>query len=325
MPPRSEPKASASPPQTVPLAHQQILLDIFNTTFSSILSSDTFDATLQEIKQALFNRDFAQAFSKEEYLDVYAARWSPGRALGYANIFDGLRDSIDATATDGTLRMVSLGGCGAEQVAFASYVARSKKASKGELVLVDSAPWSSASQKIHEAITAPLPLSKYASAAKKAANTALLSPSDFQTTFKQANVLDLTRQQWADILGPNPVVVTIMFTLNELYTAGGIGKTTKFIINLGGALPKNSVLVMVDSPGDYSETTVGKESRKYPISWLLQHSLEQMETQEKIVLHSITGSGSVWFRLNETLDYRIPLENMRYQMQAFRVGEEARE
>lgn len=324
MPPRAEPKPKASPVQRVPLAHQQILLDIFNTTFSPVLSSDSFDATLQEIKQALFNRDFARAFSTPEYLDVYAARWSPSRALGYAHIFDGLRDAIAATETDGTLRMVSLGGCCAEQVAFASHVSRSEAVTKGELVLVDSAPWSSASQKLHESLTGPLPLSKYASAAKKAANKAFVPASRLETTFKQANVLDLTREQWVEILGPKPVVVTIMFTLNELYTAGGIGRTTKFIINLGGALPKKSVLIMVDSPGDYSETTVGKESRKYPISWLLQHSLEQMERQEKIVLESIGGSPSTWFRVSDTLDYRIPLENMRYQMQAFHVSEESR-
>src|ERR1700761_5361762 len=74
---RPKPPTSAPPPsQGVPIALQQRLLDAFTGTFNNALTSDGLSETLQQVKQALFNRDFAQAFSSQENLEVYAARWS---------------------------------------------------------------------------------------------------------------------------------------------------------------------------------------------------------------------------------------------------------
>ncbi|KFH45270.1 hypothetical protein ACRE_039220 [Hapsidospora chrysogenum ATCC 11550] len=314
-------------------------------------SLNTFPALLQEIKQALFHRDFAAAFGREDYLEAYAARWAPTRALGYAAVLKGLEGYLaevvageDATVEpkaeevtgeagdDGVkeevgvampitrrrIKMVSIGGCASEQVAFASYL--SQTSLYGHLTLVDSAPWSHVTSLIQEHITTPPQLSRYTSAALKASSRALVENAQLSLSFTQQDVLQLERGKLAELLGAEPLVVTILFTLNELYTNGGIGKTTKFLANLGQALPDRSLLLILDSPGSYSEAAVGKENMKkrYPMQWLLDHTLIGTDGSgyrwEKLESHD-----SVWFRLPEGLSYPMQLENMRYQMHLYRI------
>jgi len=123
---------------------------------------------------------------------------------------------------------------------------------------------------------------------------------------------------------PNPCLITIFFTLNELFTAGGIGRTTAFLLNLAAAAPHGSLLLVVDSPGSYAETQVGPHAKRYPMHWLLDKVLQSAgeggESEggcsgwTKLQSHD-----SLWFRLGERLDYPIPLEDMRYQMHLYRA------
>ena len=86
---------------------------------------------------------------------------------------------------------------------------------------------------------------------------------------------------------------------------------------------------MVDSAGSYAEVGVGKEeeSKKYPMQWLLDHTLLESATQ---INHPVTkkdhvrkweklrGEESRWFRLPDGLKYPLELEDMRYQMHLYR-------
>lgn len=343
---------------------QQRLLDIFADAYGPVLSSDSFSTILQEVKQALYNRDFAAAFGREDYLEAYAARWSPTRTLGYATVFIGIKkhlnrllisdegssdnkpldssvqhdsseggtktitEDVEDTPTtgetpvrrqkSGILKMLSIGGCTAEQLAFASYIETT--GIRGELTLLDAAPWASATSLLDRKITSPPPISNYASAAVRAANRPLLNPDQFKLQFVQKDVLDLDVDGLAVQCesGKVPIVVTLLFTLNELYTTGGITKTTKFLKNLGQVLAQNSLVLVVDSPGSYSEAALGKGKKKYPMQWLLDHTLLEDETPG-YSWEKIESDESVWFRLPEGLSYRIPLENMRYQLHLYRL------
>ena len=348
--------------------HQQRLLNIFSEAFSRALSSEQFPVLVQEIKQALFNREFASAFGREDYLEAYAARWSPTRALCYASVLssldeylrevsfeqapgqmDSLTDDVKglevqskdepspspdhegtangsssstsqindpASLTKRRINMLSIGGCAAEHVAFASYL--QETSSSGSLTLVDSGPWSHASSLIQTHLITPPSISKYASASIRASNVALLKPDQLNLNFSQQDVLNLEVGEIAKLAGTEPLLVSILFTLNELYTSAGIGKTTKFLGNLGQGLPGGSLLLILDSPGSYSEAPVGKEQKKYPMQWLLDHTLLKVDAGgvrwEKLESHE-----SIWFRLPETLTYPMQLENMRYQMHLYRI------
>ncbi|KAL7909688.1 hypothetical protein GGI35DRAFT_393829 [Trichoderma velutinum] len=325
------------------LNHQQRILKLFSDAFDPVLSSDDFTARLQSIKQALFNREFEAAFGTEENLQAYAARWSPTRALCYSSILQTIAHHIDEMAltslppTDNeddenspesagietsdskprkAIKMLCIGGCAAEQIALASLVHQTN--SSGHLTLLDAAPWTQVVSLLQSHITSPPLLSKYASAAIKAANTPLLEQGQLETTFSQGDILALDKDALSSLLGHEPLIVTLMFTLNELYTNGGIGKTTKFLKLLGEVMPDKSMLLVVDSPGSYSEAAVGKEQKRYPMQWLLDHTLIDPRAPppgyewEKIESHD-----SIWFRLPEGLSYPIQLENMRYQMHLY--------
>ncbi|KZZ99065.1 hypothetical protein AAL_02616 [Moelleriella libera RCEF 2490] len=305
------------------LKQQQKLLDVYSTTFDSLLTSERFSTILQEIKQALYHRDFATAFGNEGHLQTYAARWSPTRTLCYASIFAGLDKylSQNAVAAEAApVKMLCIGGCSAEQVAFASFLQCTGRS--GSLTLLDSAPWADVTSSLQTQLTAIPPMSKYASEAAKASNQPLLRQDQLQCTFVQGDALDQTVAKLRELSGKGSLVATLMFTLNELYTDGGIGKTTRFLTALGDALPADSLLLVVDSPGSYSEAAIGKEKKKYPMQWLLDHTLMESEA-EAYSWERLESENSVWFRLPETLAYPVPLENMRYQMHLYRVCKHA--
>ncbi|KAF5580763.1 25S rRNA (uridine(2843)-N(3))-methyltransferase [Fusarium subglutinans] len=351
---------------------QQRLLNIFSSAFNNVLTSADFSRLLQEIKQALFNREFAAAFGREDYLEAYAARWSPTRALCYAavllsikkhldgilitkeetnndtnttkersvshteiagstqddandtpagtelEIFQDLKLDSTSTRRSAALRMLSVGGCAAEHVALASYLQTT--ATDGHLTLLDSGPWTTVISLLESSTTNPPPISKYASTARQAANHPLLEKNQLSLDVVQRDVLDLDLDslsvQCAN--GRVPIILTLLFTLNELYTTAGIGKTTKFLKNLGQVLASDSLVLVVDSPGSYSEAALGKEKKKYPMQWLLDHTLIETETPG-YSWEKLQSGDSIWFRLPEGLSYPIPLENMRYQMHLYRL------
>ncbi|KAF3760683.1 hypothetical protein M406DRAFT_268212 [Cryphonectria parasitica EP155] len=334
-------------------AHQQKILNIFQSTFSSVLLSSGFNTLLQEVKSALFSRDFEKAFGKEDYLEAYAARWSPTRALCYAAVLDGIRSHLEQLCgrqpqqdEDGeggderaraVLRVLAIGGAAAELASVASHLSRQPPETAGSISLLDVASWAGVVDKLQTGLTTPPKLSKYASAAAQAANTAFVTPSRLQDVdFKQHDVLALSREDLSILISPDssssssssssqskPVLVTLLFTLNELFTAAGIGKTTTFLLTLTSVLPAGSLLLVVDSPGSYSETTVGKEAKRYPMQWLLDRVLlgaeqDGEEEEEAAGWEKIEAKDSVWFRLAPELRYPIALEDMRYQMHLYR-------
>ncbi|AEO56107.1 hypothetical protein MYCTH_2133149 [Thermothelomyces thermophilus ATCC 42464] len=341
---------------------QQRVLDVFRHAFSEVLSSPSFTDTLQSVKQALYDRDFARAFGNPEYLEVYAARWSPTRALCYASVLERIRDhlqSLSCPAPNNTvqnqevhqdgdgegeplahdlltprqLNIFSIGGGAAELVALGAFLSHQPSSSSsssspplsGAITLLDSGPWEAVVTKLTEALTTPPPISKYASEAARLANAAMVPPSRFAASVLRQDVLALDRSSLPAVLGAAPLLVTLLFTLNELFTAGGLRRTTTLLLNLTAAVPVGSLLLVVDSPGSYSEAAVGKEAKRYPMHWLLDRVL--LATRDEPVggrrWAKLESHESLWFRLageqGGGLDYPIALENMRYQMHLYRA------
>ncbi|KAM3464483.1 hypothetical protein MY5147_008630 [Beauveria neobassiana] len=338
-------------PPSLSIPQQQRLLNHFAAAFASALSDANLPQRLQAIKQALYRRDFAAAFGREDHLAAYAARWSPTRALCYAAIFQHhLAPHLDSSSSSSTsssspslsqssaatTKMICVGGCAAEHVAFASYLVHHQQqqhpARGSSLTLLDSAPWADVASTMQATLTTPLPLSKHASAATTAANAPplLSTPAHLRLRVLQQDALELTETQWADVMTANDdeddaaaaaavVVVTLLFTLNELYTSGGVGKTTRFLGALEAALPDGALLLVVDSPGSYSEAAVGKDRKKYPMQWLLHHTLAGRAGAREREWTRLESHDSLWFRLSDQLTYPIQLENMRYQLHLYRI------
>jgi len=393
---------STSTLQSLPLELQQSLLNIFSYTFPHLLNpsatQEVLKPLLQKLKGHLYDRDFAAAFGNKEYLEAYAARWSPSRALGYV---EALKEAIghlkvEESAGDelnygaSNVQIICLGGgAGAEIVSLAgvhtllhdeerhnvmrkdaqnlNFLANHEVHQDGDalpppssttismrldfdITLVDIADWSEISTSLHAALTSPPQLSPYASEAARAAAKSLIPPSRFHTRFIQQDIISpecSIAQLISSSSSPTPhapspqTLVTLMFTLNELYTTY-VPRTQRLLLNLTMALNPGALLLVVDSPGSYSTVTVNSSEKRYPMLWLLEHTLfttapitlsklsddgndtgmsklrKELESEPKPCWDKVVSEESKWFRLPEGLSYPIELENMRFQMHLYR-------
>lgn len=377
-------KSNSSPPLSlsskIPTELLQRLLNVFNSALYCHTEHD-LSTLIQQVKQCLFKRDFANAFGRVEFLEAYAVRWSPSRALAYTHILCGIPilatcllskrlDSLDDTeqqfSTESSdlfrvakehkadvSRVVCIGaGGGAEIVALGGFLEHLQEDLSIQqrvsgicqslhqklprvhldITAIDIAEWDSVIERLHYGITkAPTP-SQYASAETKAASCPLVDPSAYAVRFVQQDVLNMDVTDLTATFAEVPLV-TLMFTLNELYSTS-MTATTKFLLSLTMLLKPGALLLVVDSPGSYSTVKLGSSSeshdecdlKKYPMQWLLDHTLLESATigssknasagndqWEKLVSRE-----SEWFRLPKELVYPIDLEDIRYQVHLYR-------
>ncbi|KAI7784152.1 hypothetical protein LA080_010464 [Diaporthe eres] len=368
--------AASEPPKldhVLPIELEQLMINVFRTTFPASNDFEALKPTLQEIKDALFRRDFDMAFGRADFLEAYAIRWSPSRALGYAQLMAWICEEraddaciqrlIGGEEEQKPAKVVCFGGGAAEILAFSGllrYLRPSDAAGNPDspsedvsedlqalsiseadslptlldLHLIDTAAWSSVLSKLQACLETPPTLSKYASAAARATNASFLSPGAVKHTFTRTDVLSCSTEDLRAAIGPDPALLTLLFTLNELYTAS-MSRTTAFLLKLTEAAPSGSLLLVVDSPGSYSETAVGnakegEEKKKYPMSWLMDYALVPKpkkktadgegggESESATAWQKVISEDSVWYRLEEDLEYPVSLENMRFQIHVFK-------
>ncbi|GAB7340227.1 hypothetical protein MBLNU457_6692t1 [Dothideomycetes sp. NU457] len=193
-----------------------------------------------------------------------------------------------------------------------------------EMYCVDIAEWSSVVNKLETAITTPPAISKYASAAAKAANTALVPAGAMKIESIRQDVLDANPDCLRSIFQSSDLI-TMMFTLNELYSTS-VSKTQRLLFELTVAARPGTLLLVVDSPGSYSTVTINGAEKKYPMQWLLDHTLLEASKKTRVLppgdhWTKVLTDESRWFRLPQGLEYPIELENMRYQIHLYRRNE----
>ncbi|KAK3113259.1 hypothetical protein LTR53_009627 [Teratosphaeriaceae sp. CCFEE 6253] len=312
----------------VPLELQQDCLDIFHDA----LRPDPGDAAvLQEVKGHLYNRDFAAAFGQLEHLRVYASRWSASRGLGYLQLLQEVSSHVLSegpnTPTESRPRPLEVvclgGGAGAEVVALAGWLSTVPALDRSPLHvrLVDVAAWSAVVESLHERCLTARTLSKYASAAAREANEPMVAAQDFSCSFHQQDVLDWPDDALQSIVTPTTKLAMLFFTLNELYSTS-VPRTQHLLSRLTVAMPPGSFLLVVDSPGSYSTVTLNGADKKYPMQWLLDHTMLKPPREAGIGVaakwEKVVSNQSIWYRLPQGLQYPIELENMRYQMHLYR-------
>ena len=326
--------SSQPPVNYLSLNLHQHILDIFKSALVSTSLLPNLDSTIQQIKDALYHRDFARAFSNSnpDYLDAYVLRWSSTRALAYAQIFNtpdlrllGRREhESKRLETDTTglspFKVVCIGaGAGAELLAIASAIrlGSGDQISRIDLTLVDIADWSGPLAKLHHELTSKPEDAQSTSQAVNPAAGPFVKADSLDIRFVQKDVLTWTSD--VAVLFTGAKLVTIMFTLNELFTTS-LSKTTTVLLGLMEVMAPGSRLLVVDSPGSYAEVSLGKagQVKKYPMKWLLDHTLLNVAGDGK--WRKEVDEESIWYRLDEGLKYPIKLENTRYQMHIYRRG-----
>ena len=348
----------------LPLELQQVILNVFGTAFPMAQNVESLTHIVQAVKGHLFNRDFSSAFGQPSYLQVYALRWSAARALGYSHILThpdraslltmlcamsdqnqteslsgNTRDSLAGNRTESVSKVVCIGGgAGGEVVALAAAYRQLDMKSLLQIIAVDSADWSDPIAKLSLALTTAPTLSTHASEAAKARieNQPLLDdPLKVTVSFIHQDVLTWDLEAIKQTL-KGSALCTIMFTLNELFSSS-LPKATSFLLNVTTAMPEGSQLLVVDSPGSYSEIQLRRSSqvqsseteqeaaptKKYPMKWLLDHTLlEVARSGNDAAWEKVESEDSLWFRIDQKerdkLRYPVELEHMRYQLHCYR-------
>ncbi|KAK5131057.1 hypothetical protein LTR08_001343 [Meristemomyces frigidus] len=316
---------------TVLLELQQRCLHVFR---DALHPSGEDAVLLQEVKGHLYNRDFATAFGKEEYLRVYASRWSPSRALGYVQIFDDIEefvlpdeghDSVGSPDKQPVEIACLGGGAGAELVALGGWLSqvREREADlKLSVKLVDIASWGPTMAALQRRVEMTPEPAKYASTVAKEESQPLLPEGALDMQFQKQDVLEWSEAELAALVG-KAKLVTLMFTLNELYSTDR-PKTQRLLSFLGAAMPSDALLLVVDSPGSYSTVSINEAEKKYPMQWLLDYTLlgppqkpDAEPSEKSATWEKVMSEDSKWFRL-QGLQYPIELENMRYQIHLYK-------
>ena len=384
-PPRpSQPSSSIPTAENIqqnhlPIELQQLLLSIFRSTFPTCQDYEGLKPTLQQIKNAVSERDFERAFGRLDWLEAYAVRWSPSRALCYATVLAeicrdfkeewwvnrllgddsiGIRESSNhPESTLHPLKAVCYGGGAAEIMAFGAILRHilpfsaakptiadipskavsesmssvllsetSLPASIFDLHLVDAANWNPIIASLQTGLTTPPLLSKYASVSAKANNASFLLPDVLKPHFHQSNIIEASQGELESMIGAEPVLLTLFFTLGDL-CATSVAKSTAFLLKLTLVAPKDTLLLIIDSPESSSVVTVekdeeGNERKRYPMHYLLDMVLMENHlpraVDDKPVWEKLIGDQSRYFRLEEGLKFPMSLENMRFQVYLFK-------
>jgi 25S rRNA (uracil2843-N3)-methyltransferase len=369
---------SSSTPTTLPSPElQQDLLDVFKESFSDRLGS-ALPGLIQEVKGHLYDRDFSSAFGSEEFLEAYALRWAPARALAYLDLFwslpevrhalverrhqdaeeslRGLKLESDYAAREGGTaeapRQVTCfgAGSGAEAVAMAGLLSccrggdeQSSEAAAAErdtlqeltVKVIDQANWKGVLDRLQGGIEN----SKLFRPRPDEGPSAALCPLKIE--FDQQNVLSMPAEALAAALRGSRMM-TIIFTLNELYTAS-MSEATNFLLSLTLLTSPGALLLVVDSPGSYSTVRLKQSSRfsgtaaatpelerRYPMEWLLDHTLLKASSIGSSSSKTASGeeqwekiysTSARWFRLGGHVEYAMDMEDMRYQAHLYRRTE----
>ncbi|KAJ9191798.1 hypothetical protein DTO021D3_6335 [Paecilomyces variotii] len=208
------------------------------------------------------------------------------------------------------------------------------------ITAVDIADWSSVVNRLSSTIrSSDIPSSK-------AHPAPLLPPQDegslFSISFQKSDILTLSDSELRTILhkdnNSTTILVTLMFTLNELFSVS-MAKTTAFLLRITDLLEPGTVLLVVDSPGSYSTVTLGKskssttkpesesssepdkpQQRNYPMKFLLDHTLLSVAAGK---WDKVLSQDSRWFRRDAAkLRYAVGegagLEDMRFQIHVYK-------
>ncbi|KAF4440625.1 hypothetical protein F53441_12246 [Fusarium austroafricanum] len=348
--------------QSLSVKHQQLILDTIRTTFPAVDEFNALIPVLRAVREALEQKDYCKAFGTEEFLEAYTIRWSPSRALTIANVLAWICSEMREAAwvqqflhndVQKPSKIVCIGRGGTDLLACVALLKHSHQSKLDEiprlessspdaimhldpdyndsamvdLNLIDRHDWSGIVTKLQHTLTHSPPLSKYATAKAHASNISAIPSHVLNLAVNHFDILESTSADLRAMIGPNPALITLFFTLHEFYSIS-ISKTTAFLLSLTSTAPKGSLLLIVDSPeADVvlpGSSNKGQE-KKYPLEWLLYQALLPPKSRPYTSTNSEEEEQTGWAKLVEgghEKEYKLPaalrfpgsLENTRLQV-----------
>lgn len=308
------PSASAAQPITTP---ERNLLAILKKLAAPTLRTTDFAKNLQEVKSALYEKDYARAFGSEEYRFAYALRWVPSRAVIYRRIFKEigggrtlqrtLMGSAAAAAEakekgETVVRKAIMlgGGAGSEVIGLAAFLGEQEEdlwaTGKVDVLAVDQSDWSSVLKQQEEALLAGYP-----------------SLGDrFSVNFQLANILDATAT--STIPFATASVITLLFTISELFLQSR-SATLSLLSTITAQARPGTLLIIVES-ASLGLIPIGTSGNTYPLGMLLDSALTQTKgraEEDRAKWEILQEEENKWYRMPNGSEecYPLKLENSR--------------
>ncbi|PBP28153.1 hypothetical protein BUE80_DR001054 [Diplocarpon rosae] len=339
----------------LPPALQQLLMNVFRTALPVCQEYESLKPTLQQIRIAVAEGDYQKAFSRLGWLEAYAVRWSPNRALCAATLLVdlgeefhdeawfqsllGIRD--EGRSAHSPLAAVCFGGGAAEITAFAAALrfllprpSATTPVPSGpdsptatapglagaaapilRLHLVDRANWAPVISCLETGLTTPPVLSRYASRGARDTNAPFLPPGALETTFRQSDVLAADQAGLEAMIGSHASLITIFFTLSDLHNFS-TAKTAAFLLKADEAVAKQD-----DVGTEREEKEKEKQKRKYAIQNLLDVVLLEKHVAgpgRVSAWEELVRDRSRLFKLEREVKFPLSLENIKFQVHLFR-------
>ena len=233
------------------------------------------------------------------------------------------------------------------------------------VIVVDIANWSAIVERLTKAIQSPSvpgPKSHPAPLLPSAGSRDQDRGGGFDVSFRRFDVLSCQNDEdmklmlrgasfpshgdnHEDVLHERTVLITLMFTLNELFSTS-MAKTTEFLLKITEWAEPGTILLVVDSPGSYSTVSLTRKAKPdpatvderandvtmkeqpqlqqqqktYPMKFLLDHTLMSVAVGK---WQRMVTEDSRWFRRDTSkLRYNVGegagLEDMRFQIHIYR-------
>lgn len=270
------------------------ILSLCLSLSKDVIAQPNLKSTLQEVKGALYDKDYSRAFGNDLFLRAYFARYVPARALIFSRIFaehlvPGFSD------VDGKIQLVCIGGGAGSEILGIMACASAVSSKDLEITTLDRSDWTCVLRPLSDALAASN------------------STKNLQLDFKCSDCLEgLSFRNSIKATGNYRRAFTLAFVLTELLIQSR-AKTIAMLANISAETSSDDLLVIIES-ANLGQIEIGSNS--YSLGTLLDHLMLKVGEEWQII-HSID---SVWYRLPEGIAkfYPLKLENARVLLRIYK-------
>lgn len=278
---------TASQKSMSPESPDQHLLNVLASSLVNVFAQGDFMETKRYIKQLFVVRDFKEIFTNQKIMAVYAAEYCPGRALCYMRVFVSLDPIRELLSRGGSFYCLGSGN-GSELLAIAAAM-HGNECQQVTVKLQD--------QSLYNVIPDII------------AGVREGYSLDNDAMVVENLVGDLTSSEYLESQIDSIAdasCVTAMFLLNEILADSKLA-FVKLVTLLVKNMRKGALLLVVDSAGSFSETSIGNQ--RY-MSHVLLDKISAFDL--------VSAQDSEWYRHDSGLEYPLKLQNMRYFLRLYR-------
>ena len=266
-------------------SNEQEILNLIKLSVN--FNSVDFKKNEQIIKELFFYRKYREIFENQSLLPVYAALYTPSRALCFHDIFI-KNEHLKKLLLENSSFYCLGAGCGSELIAISRAFMEISTTTKIKLHIQDLANYEFLLDQMNQNIRKYWNLNNDRLELKFSVEDVLEEDNEFDSNVKESSI------------------ITACFLLNELLSTSK-QKFVKLVYRMLKNMKPGTLLLVVDSAGSFSDVEIAGNTYN---CWNLLDNLKDLEC--------ITSSDSVWYRFPTNCKYPTKLNNIRSFVRLYR-------